>query len=83
MLRGVLYPEVRVNGSEKKENTRVETGRAEGDRIKRNLFAGALGPIVITIKAPYGCQVSVLLTAQFWFRSSPEVTTVTGVSNVT
>ena len=34
-------------------------------------------------KAPYGCQVSVLLTARFWFQSSPEVTTVTGVSNVT
>ena len=34
-------------------------------------------------KAPYGCQVSVSLTARFWFWSSPEVTTVTGVSNVT
>ena len=34
-------------------------------------------------KAPYGCQVSVSLTAQFQFWSSPEVTTVTGMSNVT
>ena len=32
--------------------------------------------------APYGCQVSVMLTAWFWFQSSLEVTTVTGVSNV-
>ena len=34
-------------------------------------------------EAPYGCQVLVSLTAQFQFWSSPEVTTVTGMSNVT
>ena len=35
------------------------------------------------VMAPYSCQVSVSLTAWFWFWSSPEVTTVTGMSNVT
>ena len=44
-----------------------------------NFFPGKLCALLLcAVKAPYGCQVLVLLTAWFQFQSSPEVTTVTG-----
>ena len=51
-------------------------------KCDQSLKLGLLGPIWLPGFSFAYCSVSVLLTAQFQFQSSPEVTTVTGVSNI-